>query len=143
MHGHFVVFERKMLICIFLQGSILNAIEKRTATNSLIIREACSYCCFNSIVTNLRVLIWECMCIYICICVCICVHVYIYTRTQICNCTIYWNLHLSLSTSKFIFISISVSLFLSIYCRYLSKNEILLLIRFLFFFAEEHVIGIF
>lgn len=70
-------------------------------------------------------------------------YVCIHTCTRACNCTIYWNLHLSFSVSKSIFISVSATLFLSIHCRYLSKNEILLLVRFLFFFIEEHVIDIF
>lgn len=116
MHGHFVVFEGRVLICIFLQGSILNVIEKTAFTNSMTIGEACSYCCFNSIIINLRVLSpW----------------MYVYIHTYM-HKNMYYILK---SSSVFIyiqiqyiirFVSISVSPFLSIYCRYLSKNEILL-----------------
>ena len=109
MHGHFVVFEREVLICIFLQGSILNVIKKTTAAKSLIIRETCTYCCFRSIITNLRVLTCKCMCKYIRAHKCVTVHLYL-------------TLHLSLSTSKSISISISALPSLSIYCIYLSKN---------------------
>lgn len=127
MHGHFVVFEGRVLICIFLQGSILNVIEKTTFTNSLTIGEACSYCCFNSIIINLRVLSpW--------------MYVYIHTCTKIC--TIYWNPPLSLSTSKS---NISLDLY-----QYLSHHFYLFTVdtcqkmRFCYsFLTEAHVIDIF